>query len=145
MRRRRRLHADRARSLRAIPLFGACTDAELQRVEALVDDIDVAPGETVTSELDVNGDSYVIASGEASVVVRERSIERLGPGDVFGELAGLWPGRPTAAMVTAITSMRLLVVDRRDLAELVAIPCVAQQLAGDAVSRLHAQRRAQCP
>ena len=135
---RRSARSDRASALRAIPLFRRCTDAELRRVERIVDKIDVAAGEVVTSESDVPADSYIVASGEASVVVRERSIDRLVIGDFFGELASLCPGRPPAATVTAITPMRVLIVDRRDLAALVAIPCVAQQLAAAAFARLRA-------
>jgi CRP-like cAMP-binding protein len=144
MRVRRRPRPDRASALRAIPLLERCTDAELRRVERIVVEIDVAPGEVVASERDAPAESYVIASGEASVVLREHSVDRLGPGGVFGELALLFPGRPPAATVTAITHMQVLVVDRRDLAELVAIPSVAQQLAADAVFRLRTEGRLPC-
>jgi CRP-like cAMP-binding protein len=145
MRVRRRLKSEQASGLRAIPLFQRCTDAELRRVERLVDEVAVAPGEVITSERDASAESYVIASGEASVVVRERSVGRLVTGDVLGELASLWRGQPSAATVTAITSMRVLVLDRRDLAALVTIPCVAQQLTADAVSQLRAEGRLPCP
>lgn len=141
MRTGRRPRGDGQRALRAIPLFQRCTDAELLRVEKLVDQIDVAAGEVVTSERDAPAESYVIVSGEASLVVRERSVDRLAAGDVFGEIASLWSGRPPAATVTAITPLRVLVVERRDLAELVAIPGVALRLATQAVSHLGVQRR----
>jgi len=143
MRVRRRLRPHRASALRAIPLFQRCTDAELRRVERIVDQIDVAPGEVVTSERDASGESYVIAAGEASVVLRERSLDRLAVGDVFGELASLW-FRPSAATVRAITPLRVLVVDGRDLAELVSVPCVAQQLVAHAIGRMRAEGRPPC-
>jgi CRP-like cAMP-binding protein len=141
---RRRGRSDWAHPLRAIPIFQRCTDAELRRVERLGDRISVAPGEVVTSERDRTTDSYLVVSGEASVVLRERSIDRLGAGDVFGELAGLFPGRPPAATVTAITAMQVLVIGERDVDKLLTIPCVAQRLAAEAVSRLRAERRLPC-
>src|SRR5690242_7295983 len=119
MRVRRRPRPEQSSALRAIPLFQRCTDAELRQVERLVDEIGVGPGEVITSERDAPAESYVIASGEASVVLRERSVDRLVTGDVFGELASLWRGRPPVATVTAITPMRVLVLDSRDLAALV--------------------------
>src|SRR5258708_37752656 len=97
MRPGRRPRGDGQRALRAIPLFQRCTDAELQRVERLVDQIDGAAGEVVTSERDAPSESYVIVSGDASLVVRERSVGRLAAGDVFGELAPPWSRRPPAS------------------------------------------------
>jgi CRP-like cAMP-binding protein len=144
MRAGRRRRGDGHRALRAIPVFQRCTDAELRRVERIVDQIDVAAGEVVTSERDAPAESYVIVSGEASLVVRERSMDRLAAGDVFGEIASLWSGRPAAATVTAITPLRVLVVERRDLAEMVAIPGVAQWLATEALSHLDVQGPLPC-
>jgi len=145
MRIRGRSDANQGAMLRAIPLFERCTDAELRRVEELVDHVDVAPGEVVTSERAATAESYVILSGEASVVIREHSVERLTAGDVFGDVASLMPGRPSPATVMAITPMRLLAVETRNLDSLVAIPSVAQQLARVAVASLQdPEYRAPC-
>ena len=145
MRGRRRTQREQVASLRAIPLFNACTTPELHRLQKLVDAIEVAPGEVVTSELDETGDSFVIASGQASVVLRDRSLCRLAAGDWFGELAKFRPGAPRAATVTAITPLRVVVIERANLATVVAIPSVAQRLAVVAVSPLHDGRHARCP
>jgi CRP-like cAMP-binding protein len=57
---------------------------------------------------------YVVVSGEASVRIGGRQgtiLERLAPGDLFGEIA-LLSGMPRTADVVAETDIELVVVDR---------------------------------
>ncbi len=50
------------------------------------------------------GSVFVLLEGTARVVVGGRTIQRLGRGDVFGELA-LLDGRPRSASVVAVSSI----------------------------------------
>jgi CRP-like cAMP-binding protein len=113
-------------------MFSGCTAAQLARVEELIDVVEVPAGEVLASEQERPGPSFVIVAGEASMVVRDRSVDRLRPGDVVGALASFVPGKPAVATVRAITAMRIAVVDPASLEEFVSIPCVARSLAAEA-------------
>ena len=52
-------------------------------------------------------DFFVLAEGQASVTVKGKKIDALGPGDYFGEMA-LIGRRERAATVTADTPLRCL-------------------------------------
>lgn len=108
----------------------------MERVHSLVDHIEVMAGEVLAHEGHPAPRSFVIVEGEASMVLRDRALARLGPGEFFGELALLSPGLPAAATVTAITPMRLLVLERRDIAALAEIPCAARWLLQTVMARL---------
>lgn len=133
-----KLTSQRAAALRAVPLFDVCDDTELARIDALVDEIDVPAGEVLTREGKPATGSFIIVSGEASVVLRDRSLARLEAGEFFGEMAVLAPDHPRSATVTAITPMRLLVLDAPGFAALVEIPGVARKLLVSLVERLRA-------
>lgn len=130
------LTSQRATTLRAIPMFSACDDAELERVDRLVDEIDVPAGEVLTREGTRGGESFIIVSGEASVMLRDRSLARLKSGEFFGEMAVLAPDRPQSATVTAITPMRLLVIEPGSFFALIDIAGVARALIVTLVERL---------
>ena len=135
---RKKLITHRTAALRAIPLFSACDDQELARIDGLVDEIEVSAGEVLTREGKPGGESFIIVVGEASVLLRDRSLARLTAGEFFGEMAVLTPGRPRSATVTAITPMRLLVLDPRSVASLIDISGVARTLIVTLVDRLRA-------
>src|SRR5437763_7682388 len=95
--------------LRAIPLFRACSDSELGRVDSLVDDIDVGAGEILIREGRHDPQSFVIVSGEAAVTRAGEALATLTSGDFFGEMA-LLDGAARSATVAAVTPMHLLVL-----------------------------------
>lgn len=133
---RTKLTPERAAALRAVPLFKGCDEKELARIDSLVDEIEVPAGETLTREGKVGQQSFVILAGEASVVLRDRSLARLHDGEFFGEMAVLAAGRPCSATVTAITPMRLLVLDPRSFTAVLEIPSVARKVIVGLVERL---------
>ena len=69
------------------------------------------------------GDSfYVVLTGQAKVVANERTLNRLLPGDHFGEIS-LLDGGPRSASVVAETEMTLVIITQKDfLAMLPRIP-----------------------
>jgi voltage-gated potassium channel len=78
---------------------------------------------------------YVIASGEVEIALPER-VFRLGAGQFFGEIAVLRRAR-RAATVTAISRVRLLVLDAHDLHALMErMPHVAAHIRKVARERL---------
>ncbi len=78
-----------------------------------------APGEAVVREGEDSRALYVIASGEAAVERGGAEIARVGAGEVFGEMAFL-SGAPRAATVRAVRVFKVVEVDSRALAALLA-------------------------
>jgi CRP-like cAMP-binding protein len=101
----------RIEHLRRVSLFSECTDEELRRI-ADISRIVEAPVGTVVTQLGTPGDSFFfLIDGRVSVQTPVGPGEPLTPGDFFGEMS-LLDGEPRSATVTAITDLRMLVVDR---------------------------------
>jgi len=97
--------------LRRVPLFNDCTDDELRRVADISRMVE-APAGTVVTEMGTPGDSFFfIIDGRVSVQTWVGIGDALQPGDFFGEMS-LLDGDPRSATVTALTDLRLLVIDR---------------------------------
>jgi cAMP-dependent protein kinase regulator len=127
--------AGRTELLASVPLFRGCTAKELTEIDALVEDIDVGAGEVMTREGEHARQSYIVVAGEAVVSVDGLEITRLGPGSVFGEMAGLDADRPRSATVTAVSPMRLLVLQPSGFHALVTLPSVSQRVLSALVDR----------
>ena len=97
--------------LRRVPLFVECTEEELIRI-AEISRIVESPAETVLTEMGKPGDSFFfLIDGRVSVQTITGGGEPLNPGDFFGEMS-LLDGEPRSATVSAMTDVRLLVVER---------------------------------
>ena len=127
--------------LKHIPLFAACTRAELVEVAIVADEREAAAGDELTQEGGPGREFFVLVDG--AVVVRRagRKVADLGPGDWFGEIAIL-TFKPRTATVTATSRVRLLVISDRAFRRVVettprialrVLRSVGQRLARDAV------------
>ena len=97
--------------LRRVSLFNDCTEEELRRIADISRTVEVPVG-TVVTEIGAPGDSFFfIIDGRVSVQTPVGVGDPLSPGDFFGEMS-LLDGEPRSATVTAMTDLRLLVVDR---------------------------------
>lgn len=97
--------------LRRVTLFNDCTDEELRRIADISRTVETPAG-TVVTEIGAPGDSFFfIIDGRVSVQTPVGIGDPLRPGDFFGEMS-LLDGEPRSATVTAMTDLRLLVVDR---------------------------------
>jgi CRP-like cAMP-binding protein len=65
-----------------------------------------APGETIFVEGDQGGLMYVVIEGSVRLSVTGRTLERVGKGSVFGEMA-LIDASPRSATATALTACTL--------------------------------------
>lgn len=108
---RRRVEPD---LLRSLPLLSPLSDGDLTLIarESRVED--VAAGVTIVRQWEATSEFYLILAGTAEVRSGERCLNRLGPGDFFGELAALdWGsgfGYPRLASVVAVSPMSLLLL-----------------------------------
>ena len=112
--RARRTRRQTAAALAAVPLFGGLARRHLERLAADTDDLLFEPGQHIVQEGELGETLYVVLSGEAKVVRRGRTVARMYPGDVFGELSAL-DGGPRTASVIAVTRVEVLRLFRRTL------------------------------
>jgi CRP-like cAMP-binding protein len=97
--------------LAQVPMFKACTSAQIQELSELADGLAIDPGEVLVREGDIGDEFYVLGSGEAVVTRAGEEVARLAPGDFFGELA-LFDDAPRNATVTSTTGVTLVGLNR---------------------------------
>ena len=103
--------------IRKVPLFSKLNKKGLEDVAHIADELDLPEGKLMAQEGDRGREFFVLLEGEADVTKGDRSINRLGKGDFFGEIA-LVTHMPRTASVTAMSDVRVLVVTERDFAAL---------------------------
>ena len=91
--------------IRSVPLFSECGDKELQRVAAIVKEVQFPAGKQIAKQGESGVGFHMIVEGEASVSVDGQEHATLGPGAYFGEMA-LLDGGPRSATVTAKTDLK---------------------------------------
>lgn len=95
-------------TLKRVPLFSGLSQRQLRRLREDFRERTFRPGAAILREGEMSGvDFFVIVEGEASVTVGGKEVDRLGPGDYFGELA-LITERERFATVTAVEPVRCL-------------------------------------
>ena len=72
----------------------------------------VQAGEVIFRQYDMGSEMYVVLEGEVELAIGESVIERLGPGEPFGEMA-LIDQAPRTATATASTDGKLAVIPER--------------------------------
>lgn len=125
-----------AARLKAVPLFSRLTDAELDSLAEVVNEVEVEQGVALASEGDFGHALFAVEDGEAEVLQGGVTIASLRRGDVFGEIAVLSSGRRTASVV-ALTPIRLISIFKPDLWRLErSSPAVAEALRETVRTRL---------
>lgn len=115
-----RLHRDaKAELIRTIPLFAACTPAELAQVSAIADEIDLRAGKQLATENATGQEFVVVVEGNAEVLQDGQPVNTIGPGEFFGEIA-LVTGQPRTASVVATTAVHALVIEGHAFQRLLA-------------------------
>lgn len=132
--------ADRSREaierFRAVPLFSACSDAELAEIDRVADEVHLEAGRTVMRQGDLGQELAVVISGTVEVERNGEVIATLGPGSYFGEIA-LLESRTRTANVRAVTDVVLEVIDRRGVNTLLDdMPKLSRSMLAGVVQRL---------
>jgi len=100
--------------------------------------IDVADGEIVFEQGDAGAEMYGIVEGAVELTSNGRVVAKLGPDDVFGELA-IIDGSPRMATARAVAPTQLAAIDRRRFLFLVhETPTFAIQVMTALAERLRA-------
>jgi CRP-like cAMP-binding protein len=137
--------ASRIDMLRRLPMFAHYSDAELVRVDALVYETTLPAGARLTVEGHVRRQAFIVLAGEAAIEVGRSQVGIAGFGHLVGEMSLIDNG-PQNATVTALTPLRVLVMDPREFVTVMSDPRAARWLAGDLTERLRgAQVRAAVP
>ena len=128
--------------LRAVKLFRLCKDKELSDIASLADEATIEAGSVLTTEGTPGRECFIIASGRASVTLREESLGEVGPGDAVGEMS-LLDSSPRSATVTALTEMKVFVLEPRSFGELLERhPSVSKLMLAELARRLRAVEHA---
>jgi CRP-like cAMP-binding protein len=91
--------------LHRVPLFSGLKEKQLKGIAQAMAERTFAAGEEITKEGEISVGFFVIEDGRATVTMNGEQVDRLGPGDHFGEIA-LIAETPRAATVTAETELR---------------------------------------
>jgi CRP-like cAMP-binding protein len=129
-------------ALARVPLFEGLSPRHLRRIADLAEEERLMEGATIVREGDVGDTFYMVLEGEAKVRSRAgRVVNRLRPGDAFGEIS-LLDGGPRTATVLADTPMRVLTLKRNAFMKVLAAePAVAVKLLSDAARLLRRMQR----
>jgi CRP/FNR family cyclic AMP-dependent transcriptional regulator len=120
--------SEKMERLEAVPLFQVCTRHQLRAVARIAGVFDARADTILIRAGEAGEEFFLIVDGTARVHVSARKRLRLRPGDFFGEMS-LLDGGPRSATVVAETSLRLLVIRRRDFSTLLqTVPGMTQNL-----------------
>jgi CRP/FNR family transcriptional regulator, cyclic AMP receptor protein len=114
--------------LHSIPLFRRFDRKHLKRLGMLAEEVDVPAGKVLIRQGELGDDLMILVKGLVDVERDGRKINKLGPGEFFGEIALIEQG-PRTATVTTETPCRLLVLNHRSFhAVMEEFPEVAAQV-----------------
>ena len=129
-------------SLGQVPLFAGLPPRHLKRVGDLTEEVRFMEGATVVRQGDAGDTFFVILEGEAKVAGPSgRVVNRLRPGEYFGEIS-LLDGGPRTASVVAETPLTMLALSRSALLRVVQRePAVGVRLLGHVAMMLRRLER----
>lgn len=125
-------------TLKSIPLFASCSNAELRQIAEIVKEVDFPAGQTIVKEGSTGVGMHVVVEGETKVQIGGRTRRKLGPGAFFGEIA-LLDGGPRSATVVADTDVKTLSVPSWDFKSMLkGSPTLAMKMLEEVCRRLRA-------
>jgi MFS family permease len=132
--------AERAALLRANSIFRPLAEAPLEQLARALEPRQAAAGTEVVRQGEQGDRVFLVVAGELDVTVDGRPGTRLGPGDLFGEIA-LLRDVPRTASVRAATDAELLTLGRDEfLSAVTGHPTSAAEADMVAATRLSALR-----
>jgi MFS family permease len=108
-----RVPTDRLALLRQNPIFAPLSEPTLEQLAGGLDELGVSAGEVVIRQGDKGDLFYLVKEGDLDVAQNGKTIQSLGPGDSFGEIA-LLRDVPRTASVMAKTPAVLYTLGRAE-------------------------------
>lgn len=116
------------RYLQRVPILGDCTKRQLRAIARTTDVLETPAGEVLARAGDRGEQFFFIVDGAVRIEVSPHYHHRIGPGEFFGEMS-LLDGEPRSATVIADTTVRLLLIHRREFANLLKlVPTLTRQI-----------------
>ncbi len=132
---------ERVERLRAIPLFMACSEKQLQFIATRVEDLEFKAGKVLCQQGKSGGEFFIVLAGEAEVERDGKVVDTIRTGDHFGEISLIDDG-PRTATVTAKTPLRCLVLSPRQFQDVLHQDAeIAVHILRDVTKRLRAATR----
>jgi CRP-like cAMP-binding protein len=121
-----------------VPMFAACTDAQIEEVRQLAEFRALDPGTVLLRQGDVGEEFFILGSGEVTVSRDGNDVARLEAGAWFGELS-LFDHAPRDATVVAESGVTVLALERPAFQQLLGdLPGFRDALLTGMARRLHA-------
>jgi CRP-like cAMP-binding protein len=98
--------------LEQLPIFAGVEHTELSKLAKYAEEVDVPAGTELTHEGRVEGPVYVVLSGWFAVERNGQSVDTIGPGGIFGEIAAI-DGGPRTATGRALQDSRVIAISPR--------------------------------
>ncbi len=127
---------EKVRIISRIPLFEACSQAELARIATITTQLDVPDGEVLIREGETGDLFFVLVKGSAEVRKGRRRIATLGAGDFAGEIALLTDAPRTATVTTTSPVIALRATRKGFSALLETSPKIQQKILKALAGRL---------
>ncbi len=114
---------DKILHLRGIQIFEDLSVGEMAAIASVTEEMVCLPGEDVIREGEAGETMYMIISGQVSVIKNkgegeEIELDRIKPGDYFGEMA-LFEDQVRSATIRTVEKTGLLVLHKREFEEIV--------------------------
>ncbi len=123
--------------LAQVPMFGSCSNEQLDLVAQLGEAITVTEGTDVVVEGDAGVGLYIIASGTAEVRRNGETVAALASGDYFGELS-LFDPAPRNATIHATETLSCVMLTRDAFAGVLdEVPAIRDALLHGMAARIH--------
>jgi CRP/FNR family transcriptional regulator, cyclic AMP receptor protein len=98
--------------LATIPLFEGLSKKQLKQIANTSEVVDYMAGHSIVREGEIGDSFFVVLHGQAKVSTGGKTVNRIIPGDHFGEIS-LLDGGPRTATVISETPMTMLLLSRK--------------------------------
>jgi CRP-like cAMP-binding protein len=128
--------AGKVDALKRVPLFAGLSRHDLGALGRISEQVDFAVGEELIHENEPGKHFFVVLEGAAEVRRDGAEVNRLGPGDFFGEIS-LLSDRPTTASVVTTAPSRVVLITPPDFRKLLEdVPLIQMKVIEALAARL---------
>jgi CRP-like cAMP-binding protein len=127
-----------ATRLKQLRPFADLSAAELNMLARVVDEFEAPAGQTLLIQGDYGYEFMVIEQGTVDVVRDGETIDTMGPGDFFGELAVLIVGGQRNATIVATSPVRIITLTAHYMREVrERMPALGEKIDSVISARTH--------